>query len=457
MKSRVFISIAYGVAGGVGFLIAAGGAQGADFTAHPSLAVSEEFTDNVFETDTGRVSDFITRAMPGIALTSKSPALDANLNYFYDYRYYARRTRGTDQTHDLSANAHLTAVNNLLFFDVSDLYRRVSLDVTRDVTKESLFVNQEDRNVLMASPYVTLHPGQRTMVTTGYRFTDIRYFDSSQGVDKTDHGGFVEGSYQISQEWYATGGYAFLHENNSVDDFDRHLPYIGFRYAYGGSTSAASTTQTSASVTPFVSSTAENPPVASMHDISDVSGSQSDISFLFGQLGYTWIKYGSGNRFNNVYWNVGASHAFAAGTVTVTTGVKYDEDPLNTIMQESFVTGNVEKHLKKGSIGVSLYYSEFAQAMTDTTETRKYGGTVRGRYDFTSRLNGNLSFNTEKYDQRQLNTYTRRFLVDSSLGYLLADQFTVSLNYIFVDYYSPAIETDNKQVNRAILELRKVF
>ena len=147
-------------------------AQGAEFEVHPSLAVSEEFTDNVFETPTNRISDYITRVLPGIALSYRAPALTGDLNYVFDYRHYARNTRGDETTHELSAKGHLTAVENFMFLDVSDEYQRVSLDVTRDVTKESLFLNQSDRNVATVSPYLTFNPTERILVKTGYRFID---------------------------------------------------------------------------------------------------------------------------------------------------------------------------------------------------------------------------------------------------------------------------------------------
>lgn len=396
----------------------AGTASAGEFKIQPSITVSEEYTDNVFGTNADRVDDFITRILPGIFLDYKAPVLEADLNYRFDYRYYARNSRSSDTTHDLAIKGHLTAVDNLLFLDVRDQYRRVSLDVTRDVTQESLFVNQSDQNIAFISPYLTLQPGARTKVKTGYRFLDTRYFNAqsdAQGIDKTDHSGFLEITHELSSRWSATCGYTFTHEDAETNDFDQHQPFAGFRYEY------------------------------------------ADKSFLFGQAGYTWIRYSDGHNLNNVYWNAGFSHAFATVTTTINTGVKYDEDPLRNITQETFVTGNLEKRLFNGSLALALNYSEFTLADTDVLQTRKYGGVVQGRYEFTPRLNGNLAFTAEKYDQPLLDSYTRRLLVNSGLSYLLSAEMTISLNHIFVDYYSPDIAPDNKEVNRIILEVRKVF
>lgn len=82
---------------------------------------------------------------------------------------------------------------------------------------------------------------------------------------------------------------------------------------------------------------------------------------------------------------------------------------------------------------------------------------MRGQYEFVTDLNGSISFTAEKYEQPLLGSYTRRFLVDSRLSYLLAEQLSVSLGYVYSDYYSPGILTDNRHVNRVMVELKKTF
>jgi hypothetical protein len=56
-----------------------------------------------------------------------------------------------------------------------------------------------------------------------------------------------------------------------------------------------------------------------------------------------------------------------------------------------------------------------------------------------------------------LDSYTRRFQVDSGLSYLLAKQLVASLSYVYAGYYSPGIAYDNRHVNRAMIEIKKTF
>ena len=395
-------------------LIVATAAQGADFQLHPSLAVSEEFTDNVFETRTDRISDYITRALPGLVMSYKAPALEGDLNYVFDYRHYARDSRGDEVSHTLNAKAKLTAVDNLLFLEAADNYQRVSLDVTRDTTRESLFVNQSDRNIITASPYFTLRPSERIPVKGGYRYTDTRYVNSS-GIDKTDHVAFLDIAYELSKYFSLTAGYTFTRELADIDDFSQHQALGGFRYEY------------------------------------------AEKSFLFAKAGKTWTRYNSGQRLDSLAWNAGLTHVFDTVTATVITGVRYNEDPLSNVMKESYVSGIIEQRLKRGSISFSPLYSEYAMTKTDTLQTRKYGATVSGQYDFSTDLKGRLAFTAERYEQQLVDSYTRRFQVDSGISYLLAEQLTIALSYVYTGYYSPGIAADNLHVNRAMVELKKTF
>lgn len=394
-------------------------AQGAEFEIHPSIAVSEEYTDNVFETRTNRISDYITRALPGLVMSYKAPALNADLNYVFDYRHYAKKNIEDEFDHALSAKANLTAVENLLFLDVSDEYQRVSLDVTRDVTRESLFVNQSDRNVVTVSPHFTLHPTERIILKPGYRFIDTRYFGSSSidniGFDKTDHIAFLNTTYELSKRWFLTADYTFMRETTVIDNLSQHQILGGFRYEY------------------------------------------ADKSFVFAQVGSAWTRYDSGQSLNKIIWNAGLTHVFDTVTGTVTTGVRYDEDPLRNIMQESFVAVNLEKRLNRGSLSFSPMYSEYVLTNIDTQQTKKYGATVRGQYEFSADLSGRVAFTAEKYEQPLLGSYTNRLQVDSGISYLLANQLTVSLSYVYAGYRSPGIVEDNRHVNRAMIEIKKTF
>lgn len=395
-------------------LIAVQDARCAEFEAHPSVAVNEEYTDNVFESPNNRISDYITRALPGLVMSYKAPALTGDLNYVLDYRHYANETRTDDFAHSLSAKTNFSTLENHLFLDISEEYQRVSLDATRDTTKESLFLNQSDRNVVTVAPYYVFYPIERIKIKTGYRFIDTRYFKTT-GIDKQEHIASLDMAYELSKRFSLTAGYTFIRETAVIDDFNQHQALGGFRYEY------------------------------------------TDKSFVFAQAGNAWTGYGSGQRLDKVVWNAGVTHVFNTLTGTVTTGVRYDEDPLRNIMQETFVSGIIEQRLSRGLLSFSPGYSEYILTKTDTRQTTKYGATVLGQYEFTADLKGRLGITVEKYEQPRLRSYTRRILIDSGLSYLLGRQLTASITFIYTDYSSPDILAENRHVNRVMVEIKKVF
>ena len=387
---------------------------GAEFEVKPSLAVSEEYTDNVFDTNS-KVSDFITRAMPSITMLMKSPVLTGDLSYQFDYRYYARHNLDDEMVHVLAAKGILTLVDNLLFVEMSDAYQRVSLDVTRDVTTESLAANQTDRNVFTVSPYLLLRASSTTMAKTGYRFIDTHYFDSI-GIDKMEHTAFAEAIHEFSSSWKGLVGYNFVRmDAGSSNSYNQQKAYAGFRYEY------------------------------------------ADKSFFSAQGGRIWTDFDNQNSQRNLYWNVALSYFVDNVTATLSSELRFTEDPKGTASREKLNSIKVEKALAKGSAGLECEYSEFANNENGVTNTRKIAGRVNWHNEITSLLKGNVTFAAERYQYPLQSTYTRRFLVESSINYQLAEQLTTSLSYIFVDYYSPGIVTDNRTVNRIMLELKKSF
>ncbi|MRR55614.1 MAG: TIGR03016 family PEP-CTERM system-associated outer membrane protein [Deltaproteobacteria bacterium] len=392
-------------------LMQSGVVTAGEFSFHPSLAVREEYTDNVFEQNDPRRSDFITRLMPGLALKYNAPLWDWDLAYTFDCRIYARNSRNDESTHDLAAKGHIKLIDELLFLDLSDIYKRVSLDVRRDYTQDGLFANQSDSNIATASPYLVFHPGARTTLKTGYRYTNVWYRNPT-AIDKREHSGFINASYEYSSKVSFNADYTFIHQN-SVTPYNRHSPSAGARYEY------------------------------------------ADKCFLFAQGGYTWVDYQDAPDFNKPFWSAGITHTLNTLTITLTTGVQYPEDPLSGFTRQTDYNLALTKTFARGAAGLSVYYADYEGETVD--RTKKYGVGLTGKYDVTERLSGNLAANLERYEFRDPSGHTRRIYVAPGLSYALPWETTISLFYAYVDYDSASRVEDNYSVNRVALEVRKQF
>lgn len=287
-------------------------AMAAEFSIHPSITVSEEYTDNVFEFRDNKRTDYITRVLPGLALKWNAPFWDWDIAYNYDYSHYARNSRGDDDTHNLAAKGLIKIVDEFLLLDISDTYRRVSLNVTRDYTRDSNFVNQSDSNTFTASPYFIFHLSQQTLLKTGYRYTNVWYKDPN-AVDKREHSGFMDATYEYSSKIFLNAGYMFTRQN-SINTYEKHAPYIGARYEY------------------------------------------ADKSFVFAQGGYTWFDFKNGFNSKNPYWSAGITHTFDTFSVNLNAGVQYPEDPLTGVTKETNYSLGLNKNLERGTVGFSLLF-----------------------------------------------------------------------------------------------------
>lgn len=389
--------------------------QAADFSIKPSLAISEEYTDNVFENNLNKRSDFITRAQPGVSLNYNAPLWDWDLDYSYDYRYYAKGSRKDDTTHNVNGKGLVKIVDEVLFLELSDVYKRVSLDVTRDTTNETLYANQSDQNVGTVSPYLVLHPTARLTLKTGYRYINTWYKDPL-AVSKQDHLGFINSSYELSPKFFLTVDYTFTREipvRNS--SFYRHEAYIGPRYEY------------------------------------------AEKSFIYAQGGFIASDYDNGTHYFTPTWNAGLTHAFDTVTANVSTGRKYSDDPLGASTLETFYNASLTKSLQRGNLTLQGSYTEFSDAKADTLKIKRYSGGFTGAFELMQDLRGTLGFIYENYQDLLLNGTTDKYFMDCGLNYSFGKELTAGLSYKYIDYSSAKIAADNKQINRVILDVKKVF
>lgn len=414
---KIFLVIAMVV------LALASSAMGSEYRLVPSISVAEEFTDNVFQDNANRHSDFITRLLPGIGGLYKGSNLELSTDYRLDYRYYARGSRETDITHDLQGKMTVSGLKDHFFLDVSEVYKRVSLDITKDVTVESLYRNQSDRNILTASPYLAFHPLDRGTLKGGYRYLNTWYKDPT-AVSKYEHVGFIDGEYEFSPKFRVSTGYDYTHQVSDRGDYNQHDLYAGGRYEYG---------------------------------------EKSFISFRSGNI---WIAYLGGEHVSNAYWNASISHVIDRMTLGIASSLAYVEDPLRNLTRQTEVSGSADWALRRGNVGASVGYSTYRGTNGGTTASNKYWASLRGKLNITAKLSATAAVtgenhHTRTFDEnnhaRTVGSSPRRVVTDTTLAYELAKGLVVSLEHIYVSYRYEADPNESWYGNRTILWLSKTF
>ena len=389
---------------------------------NPSIAISEEFTDNVFESPVHKKSEFITQVSPGIAARYRASFWDWDLNYAFNYRHYAFGTQADEFTHSLMAKGNLRLIENLLFLDINDSYQRVSLNTLRDTTTESFFLNQTDQNILTLSPYFTFRPNAKMNVKAGYRYINTTYFGTSAAIDTQEHGIFISTENELSQKMFFTTrmDYSYISASDNTS-YSRLTPTTGIKYEY------------------------------------------SDKSFINLEGGYSWL-FNAGTISASPYWNASLSYNYNSITASVKTGVTYTADPLLGSSQQRSVSGNLEKSFERGLIGISAQYSDVQYDQLATQQGTKIEISGNGKYLLSENLFVNLSVTGDKFSGYNPNltllglNYPYRLIVGSGITYTFPRMLVLSLNYTYVAYRN-AIDssTNGVDVNRINFGVNKTF
>ena len=396
-------------------LVAAAPAGAANFDLVPSLTVSEEWNDNIFETAANRRTDFITRAQPGFTSRYQAPVWRWDMGYAFDYHHYARGSRGDEYTHNADLRGTVTLLDNLLFLDVSDTYHRVTLDVARTVvTESSLFLNQTDQNNAAVSPYLQWRLGQKNSLRTGYRFTDIRYW--GDGVERQEHGAFADFSHEVTAKFSLSAGYAYTRLESEPTRFDKHDVSGGFRYEY------------------------------------------ADRSFVFGQVGNSWQQFLGGTGVNYLFWNAGLTHDLGGAVAVLETRLQTAVDPLAVTTRETSYSGRIEKTLDRGLLSFAAAYLEFSDSQNNGSIRKRLSFTAAGRYEVFPDITANLAVTTERFSRRAADDYPYHLVAGGGVSWAFKDNLTLGVTYYYatqrreIDRSTAAIDT-----SRAMLEVRKAF
>ncbi len=388
--------------------------ESAEFRILPSVTLSEEYNDNVFLANEDTVSEYITRAQPSIMLEFEGLMWELDIDYGLDYRYFAKGTRVDRTTHNLAVDGRLEILRELFFFDISNEYRRVSLDITRDFARESLFVNQSDRNMFSANPYFVLRPHSLITINVGYIFEDV-WYKEERGIDRRHNIGYINSVYEVSSMLTLNADYKYTNAYTDLLDYDKHDIGFGPRYEY------------------------------------------AEESFIFFTVGNSWLDLGMGDNSSRIFWNAGITHTFPLFTGTLESVSDYIEDPRRTLRIENRYIASISKTLERTSFLLSIYLREYRNFQTEDLEIRRYGTEVDLSYEITPRLTGNLDFIIEKLEREIEDTYTRRYIPRLGVDYKLLEDLTLTFIYQYIYSDSPKVEESSYKNNRFTLAMRKSF
>jgi hypothetical protein len=388
----------------------------AELSLRPSLLLSEEYNDNVFLEEKDTSEDYITRVIPSLNFIYNSPRWDWDVNYSFDYLYYARNTIKDIATHIIDASAQLELMKNLLYLNVHDEFRRISIDVTRDYTIESLFVNQSDRNIFTINPNLQFkHWGSMT-ITAGYIYSDIWYKEDI-AFDRQRNIAYAEANISSSPRTSFRAGYRYTKENSDqAIDYFTNEAFLGAEHEYR-------------------------------------SGSR-----IYSTVGNIWAEFEKdkgGESVTHFFWNVGANYTTTRFSSLFETSFEYVENPAGDPLTDTRC--HLEVDLGGGRLVQTIFlnFDEYRDAENNDLQTRRYGLGGITTYEVTPRVTGTFDFSIEQYDNETESTETELHIFGLRLAYLIREDFVVSLIDRYAQSKTVGIPQNGYNNNRVIIELRK--
>jgi len=386
----------------------------AEKTLTPSIALSEEYIDNIFATERNREEDYITRVIPGLSGHYKAARLELDASYLFDYRYFAKQRHSPIETHKLTSGMLAELASNRLYLKLSDSYDRVSLDPTiADRPRESLFLNQTEANVFLAEPYLVMRPGN-IEITAGYRYLNYWYKEES-AVDKRDHSTYLKVGGALSDEtsWHVQGEH--LEEMSSAADFTKDSAWAGFTHQFGSA------------------------------------------SVISASAGTSRLEFDEGRSYSNIFWNASIAADLGIAKGELSTAARLNENPRATPQWEYTYSAALSRELSRSALKLTAYLADYENSETEAFETRKYGSSFHFGHKFSERAEYALTASLEKFEKKLLRSQTVRVYLEQAFRYSLSEGTSASLEYILVGYDSHTIPEDNYITNRFIAEIRKVF
>lgn len=160
-------------------------AEAEELVIKPSVRLSEEYTDNIYLTESNRTHEYMTYVEPSINFSYKASHINLMCDYTLKWLYYSR-LRKDDTSHLLNASAKSEIVNNFLYLELSDIYSRAIIEPRRPSTETNILINRTDMNIFTVSPYFKFQLTPTLSLSPGYKYESIWYKDP-ESVDRTRH------------------------------------------------------------------------------------------------------------------------------------------------------------------------------------------------------------------------------------------------------------------------------
>jgi hypothetical protein len=194
----------------------------------PSIAVSEEYNDNIFLDNRNKQSDFITGFSPALSLIVNQPWWELKAGYSFTAEIYAKESRFNDAlSRQYFVGSALFRPTQGLILTLSDTFAN---DRSTNVTAQVSTGRQESFSNTFA-PGLTYQMTPRASLSLGASYTVLRFVGQGSGLDSDNYGFLSNVGYAFTPRLSGFIGYNFNYIDLEVgDNSQTHNPTLGLSY-----------------------------------------------------------------------------------------------------------------------------------------------------------------------------------------------------------------------------------
>ena len=205
------------------------GARRAPLTITPTLTITGEYNDNVFQDNSNKVSDFILGISPGVAVSVESSIYRLIGSYSFTSEIYADQTQLNDAfaRHDLLVDGTYR-VTPLLTLSLTESL--IVANNTNLIAPESVSTGRTRSMSNVLSPGIAYQLTPRTTLRSRFTWTMLRY-DTSNAFDSDTYAPEAFVDYALTPTLTLSGGYQFaFFDVDQQPGVSTHTPRVGVTY-----------------------------------------------------------------------------------------------------------------------------------------------------------------------------------------------------------------------------------
>ena len=199
-------------------------------TLTPSIAISEEYNDNIFLNNANRQSDFITSFAPTLTLYAYRPKYELQAGYSFGADIYAKESalnNAFDRQNFLAAGLYRVSSGLTLSASDSFAYNRN----TNLVTAQGFSTGRQQSWSNTFGPAMSWQITPQNTLNLGANYTVLRFLGSGDGVDSDTYGFQSSITHAFTPRFGGILGYGFTYLDARGQEASKtHTPSVGLTY-----------------------------------------------------------------------------------------------------------------------------------------------------------------------------------------------------------------------------------